>query len=78
MKEWGLGDLHIDASHNKDYHTEYTDYEKSSIKKEIFTRKIKISADIDEAQLKRLIHIADRCPVHRTLEETSIIKTESV
>tara|TARA_B110000238_G_C16099679_1_gene427689 strand:+ start:624 stop:1049 length:426 start_codon:yes stop_codon:yes gene_type:complete len=77
-KDWGLGDLLVDVSHNKDYHAEYTDCEKSSIKKDIFTRKVKISADISEAKLKRLIYIADRCPVHRTLEETSIIKTEFV
>lgn len=76
-KDSGLGDLLVDVSHNKDYHAEYTDCEKSSIKKDIFTRKVKISADISKAKLKRLIH-TDRCPVHRTLEETSIIKTEFV
>ena len=77
-KGWDLGDLHIDVSHNKDYHAECTDCEKSSIKKDIFVRKIKISAELDEAQMKRMAYIADRCPVHRTLDETAIIKTEFV
>lgn len=39
-----------------------------------FTRLIKLEGSLDEEQQKRLMEIADRCPVHRTLhEEISVI-----
>jgi putative redox protein len=38
---------------------------------DLFTRRISIEGAIDEAQRARMIEIADRCPVHRTLEAGS-------
>jgi putative redox protein len=35
---------------------------------DLFTRRISIEGDIDEAQRARMLDMADRCPVHRTLE----------
>lgn len=35
---------------------------------DLFTRRISIGGDIDETQRARMLEIADRCPVHRTLE----------
>ena len=33
-----------------------------------FDRLLKLDGDLSEAELRRLVEIADRCPVHRTLE----------
>lgn len=41
-----------------------------------FVRKIAFQGDLDEAQYVRLLEIADRCPVHRTLTESAVIETE--
>ena len=41
-----------------------------------FTRKIGFGAGLDDAQQARLMEIADRCPVHRTLTESATIATE--
>jgi len=40
-----------------------------------FTRTITIEGDLDDAARQRLAEIADRCPVHRTLEQSSVIET---
>ncbi len=40
-----------------------------------FTRTIEIEGDLDDAQRARLIEIADRCPVHRTLSAGARIET---
>ena len=40
-----------------------------------FTRTITIEGDLDDAVRQRLAEIADRCPVHRTLEQSSVIET---
>lgn len=40
-----------------------------------FERRIAVSADIDEAVQAKLLEIADKCPVHRTLEHGAKIVT---
>jgi len=45
---------------------------------ERITRRISLVGDLDDAQRQRLLEIADRCPVHRTLESDPQIVTELV
>ena len=42
---------------------------------DIFTREVFIKGDLDDAQQDRLIEIANKCPVHRTLERGSAVET---
>jgi putative redox protein len=41
-----------------------------------FTRVLHLDGDLDGDQRASLLRIADRCPVHRTLEQSSVIVTE--
>lgn len=41
-----------------------------------FTRVLVLDGDLDDEQRASLLRIADRCPVHRTLEQSSVIVTE--
>lgn len=41
-----------------------------------FTRVLHLEGDLDDDQRSSLLRIADRCPVHRTLEQASRIVTE--
>ncbi len=43
--------------------------------KDVFTREITISGDADAEQRARIIQIANKCPVHKTLEASSDIET---
>ena len=43
---------------------------------ERITRRISLAGDLDAEQRTRLLEIADRCPVHRTLESDLRIETE--
>jgi uncharacterized OsmC-like protein len=45
---------------------------------ERLTRRISLVGDLSEEQRRRLLEIADRCPVHRTLESNPQIVTELV
>jgi uncharacterized OsmC-like protein len=38
-------------------------------------REVDISGDLDDAQRARLLEIADKCPVHRTLHSEVSVKT---
>jgi putative redox protein len=42
------------------------------------TREIALDGPLDEAQRSRLVEIADRCPVHRTLERANEVVTKLV
>ncbi len=44
--------------------------------KDVFTREITISGDVDAEQRARIIQIANKCPVHKTLEASSDIETQ--
>ena len=41
------------------------------------TRSITMTGDLDKAQLARLLEIADKCPVHKSLEQGIDIETDS-
>ena len=43
---------------------------------ERITRYLSFKGDITDAQKNRLVEIADRCPVHRTLENNPVITSE--
>lgn len=73
-KGWPLSHVSVDISHNK-VHAQ--DAETSSGDKiDEFRRVITLSGDLDADQRKRLMEIADKCPVHRTLERTAHVVTE--
>ncbi|MBB4682930.1 OsmC family protein [Amycolatopsis jiangsuensis] len=40
------------------------------------TRKITFEGDLDDGQRTKLLEIADKCPVHRTLSHEIVIETE--
>ena len=73
-KGWPLEHVSVDISHNK-VHAQ--DAETGSGEKiDTFRRVISFTGDLDEAQTARLMEIADKCPVHRTLERSAVVITE--
>lgn len=75
-KGWPLEHVSVDVSHDK-VHAQ--DAETGSGDKiDTWRRRIKLSGDLSEDQRQRLLQIADKCPVHRTLERSSEVLTELV
>ena len=70
-KGWPLTGVSVDVEHGK-CHMEDS---QGGGKIDCFTRKIHLSGDLDADQRARLLEIADKCPVHKTLERTNDIKT---
>jgi putative redox protein len=75
-KKWPLESVEVHIDHKKDYATDMTEANEKPTKIDRFDRTLIIEGDLDEAQLARLVQIADRCPVHRTLHETVEVVTE--
>lgn len=71
-KGWPLSHISVDVSHSKS-HAE--DAQSGSEKLDVFLREITLLGDLDEDQRTRLLEIADKCPVHRTLEKSAKVET---
>ncbi len=72
-KKWPLTHVAVDVSHDK-VHAQ--DAETSTATKvDQFERVISLIGDLDDAQRQRLLEIADKCPVHRTLEKGAAVVT---
>ncbi|SFR48184.1 bifunctional alpha/beta hydrolase/OsmC family protein [Litoreibacter janthinus] len=70
-KKWPLTRVWVDVTHNA-MHAQDAG---GPSKIDRFNREIHLEGDLDEAQRQRLLEIADKCPVHKTLESGAEIKT---
>ena len=73
-KAWPLDHVSVDVSHNK-VHAQDADTG-SGDRIDEWKRLISLRGSLDDAQRTRLLEIADKCPVHRTLEQNSKVITE--
>ena len=75
-KKWDLKEVKVHIQHGKDYARDCEDCEeKPGGKIDIFEREIELEGNLDNEQRARLIEIADKCPVHKTLHSEVNIKT---
>lgn len=74
-KEWPLEDIDVHLSHSREHAKDCEDCDEKSARMEVIRREITFYGDLSDAQRRRLLEIADRCPVHRTLEADLRIET---
>lgn len=72
-KGWPLDHVRVEICHDKVHAQDAETGAKNRI--DTFRREIHLTGDLDADQRQRLLEIADRCPVHRTLENSSHIET---
>ncbi|WP_299029537.1 bifunctional alpha/beta hydrolase/OsmC family protein [uncultured Sulfitobacter sp.] len=73
-KDWPLEHVGVDVSHDKVHAQDAATGTQEKI--DSFSRTITLSgSNLTSEQRARLLEIADRCPVHRTLERTSHVNT---
>jgi uncharacterized OsmC-like protein/alpha/beta superfamily hydrolase len=73
-KEWPLTHVRVDVSHDKVHAQDAATGAQDKI--DNFVRRITLTGeDLTDEQRSRLLEIADRCPVHRTLERVSKVNT---
>lgn len=78
-KSWPLEDVSVHLTHRREHLKDCEDCEgEKGAKLEVLAREISLSGPLDEEQRARLMEIADRCPVHRTLEGRLEIETRAV
>ncbi|EAS19237.1 putative hydrolase, OsmC-like protein [Flavobacteria bacterium BBFL7] len=73
-KKWLIENVECHVDYDKQHALDCENCEDDHAKIDTFTREIKITSDLDEKQLKRILQIANKCPVHKTLHsETQVI-----
>ena len=63
-----LESVEVVVRHDRIHAADCNDCEKTDGKIDRFSREIFLRGELDEEQRALLLKIADRCPVHRTLE----------
>ncbi|MEH6765345.1 MAG: bifunctional alpha/beta hydrolase/OsmC family protein [Aequorivita antarctica] len=77
-KKWEVENVICHINYSKDHAVDCIHCEEDSTKIDTFTREIKITGILSEEQKKRLLQIADKCPVHKTLHSKTQVITKLV
>lgn len=77
-KGWALDNVKVHTSFGKSHAEDCQDCETDSAKLDTFHREITLSGNLDEKQKLRMLQIADKCPVHKTLHNTVQVLTKLI
>ncbi|SMF04847.1 putative redox protein [Tistlia consotensis] len=75
-KGWPLERTSVTLTHDKIHAEDCADCETRSGLLDRIGRRLELTGELDEAQRAKLLEIADKCPVHRTLTSEIRIETE--
>ena len=74
-KQWPLEDVEARVRHAKVHCVDCGDTENKTSRIDTFSRELVLEGALDDEQKGRLLEIADRCPVHRTLHSKVRVTT---
>lgn len=66
-KQWEADNVTVHINHSRQHAADCEDCENNAAKIDTFHCQISLEGDLTEQQRNRLLEIADRCPVHKTL-----------
>jgi uncharacterized OsmC-like protein len=75
-KEWKVENVETHVNYSKKHAQDCEDCENDMAKIDSFDRLISIKGELDDKQIDRLMQIADKCPVHKTLSAKAQINTK--
>ncbi len=77
-KKWPLESVTVNLRHAKIHAADCQDCETKEGKIDRIEREIQLVGTLNPEQRKRLLEIADKCPVHRTLKSEIEIQTKAI
>lgn len=75
QKKWPLERVSVRLRHDKIHAADCAECETREGKIDRIEREITLTGSLDDAQRARLLEIADKCPVHRTLHSEILVRT---
>jgi putative redox protein len=77
-KKLALDHVVVELKHSRDYLEDCEGCEDKPMQIDVLERKLTLQGALSEQERARLLEIADRCPVHRTLHNHLQVRTELV
>ncbi len=77
-KDWDLQNVEVHTSYSKSHAEDCENCEDDSAKIDTFNREIKLEGNLDDKQIQRILQIADKCPVHKTLHNQTQVITKLI
>lgn len=74
-KKLALDDVKVTLSHSRQYGDDCEHCDENNAKVEVLSREIELFGALSDEERQRLLEIADKCPVHKTLESKIVITT---
>jgi uncharacterized OsmC-like protein/alpha-beta hydrolase superfamily lysophospholipase len=74
-KSWPLDSVTVRLGHHREHDRDCEDCDRKPSQLDVMERFVRLEGALDDEQRGRLMEIADRCPVHRTLEGKIRIRT---
>lgn len=75
-KGYNLKDVKVELSHSKEYVEDCLTCEEEGAKLDIITKQISIGGNLSDVEREKIIAIAEKCPVNRTLQSEIRIRRE--
>ena len=77
-KKWQIDNVTCHVNYSKEHALDCENCEEDSAKIDTFIREIKLKGNLSEEHKKKLLEIADKCPVHKTLKTNTQVKTRLI
>ena len=78
-KGWTLEGVEVELTHRKDYAADCADCEKETARIDAIEVKVSVRGELSPEQREKLMYIATRCPVNKTLSSgIKVVHTEAV
>ncbi|MBQ0764706.1 OsmC family protein, partial [Marinobacter psychrophilus] len=74
-KKIPLDHVKVELSHSRNYHRDCEGCDEAPQAIEVIERKVILVGDLSDGQRQRLLEIADKCPVHKTLHSHLRVET---
>jgi putative redox protein len=75
-KKWPLENVSVTLTHGRIHGEDCLQCDEEHPQMDVISRQLVLRGDLDDAQRQRLLEIADRCPVHKTLHNKIEVNTE--
>ena len=74
-KKWPVEEVLCHVNYSKEYHEDCNSCAETGAFLDTFDRSIEIKGDLTDEQRNRLLEIANKCPVHRSLSSEIMVTT---
>lgn len=75
-KGWDVRSIRVHLTHDRVYAEDCASCDATTGQLDRIVREISVEGDLDDDQRASLLAIADKCPVHRTLQSEVVIETD--